>query len=218
MDGYAGAQFDTWYLIGEWFLGAIILLYILYPLLSFLAKKYEKCTSVLLALLFLLFLNWRMLSQNEFRNLFSCMFSFWLGIMIEKHKLYERRSLWIGSAIVSVVLCLFPITINFNLQCHLVGTAWFFLLFAIGQRVMKNGRCATVFNRVGRASYEIFLVHHVIIYFILGKCNPQNTVLSCAEMLAVALSIYAMAELMLKCYQIFVKRTVFDKFRRKDTV
>lgn len=39
MDGYLGYRFKTYYLIGEWFLGSIIIIYFLYPLLSYLVHK-----------------------------------------------------------------------------------------------------------------------------------------------------------------------------------
>ena len=36
MDGYLGTVIPTFYLLGEWFLGFIIIIYILFPLLSYL--------------------------------------------------------------------------------------------------------------------------------------------------------------------------------------
>lgn len=39
MDGYLRYRFKTYGLVGEWFLGSIIILYILYPLLSWIMNK-----------------------------------------------------------------------------------------------------------------------------------------------------------------------------------
>lgn len=39
LDGYLGQIFKTYHLNGEWFLGAIIIIYIIYPLLSWLMNK-----------------------------------------------------------------------------------------------------------------------------------------------------------------------------------
>ena len=39
MDGYLSYRINSYYLIGEWFLGAIIIIYFLYPFLSWLMNK-----------------------------------------------------------------------------------------------------------------------------------------------------------------------------------
>lgn len=39
MDGYLYYRLPAYYIVGEWFFGAIILLYLLYPLINFLARK-----------------------------------------------------------------------------------------------------------------------------------------------------------------------------------
>ena len=38
MDGYLAGAVPTWYILGEWFLGAIILCYVLYPLIVYCFK------------------------------------------------------------------------------------------------------------------------------------------------------------------------------------
>ena len=39
LDGYLSYRIDTYYLVGEWFLGAIIIIYIFYPLLLWIISK-----------------------------------------------------------------------------------------------------------------------------------------------------------------------------------
>ena len=47
MDGYLSAYTRSFYLIGEWFIGCIILIYLLFPLLRMGMKKYPKTFFVL---------------------------------------------------------------------------------------------------------------------------------------------------------------------------
>lgn len=39
LDGYLSYRIETYYIVGEWFLGAIIIIYVLYPLLLWLMRK-----------------------------------------------------------------------------------------------------------------------------------------------------------------------------------
>lgn len=55
MDGLLADIFNTWYLVGEWFVGCIVLLYLLFPLLR-LAVRRAPGLSLLCAVLFALFL------------------------------------------------------------------------------------------------------------------------------------------------------------------
>lgn len=86
MDGYLAGLFPTWRLIGEWFIGAIVIVYLLYPLI--LSAINKKCIefSLIISLLFLITDNWSMLGQNPYRNIFSLLLSFVLGILIIKYK------------------------------------------------------------------------------------------------------------------------------------
>ncbi|MBQ3786046.1 MAG: acyltransferase [Lachnospiraceae bacterium] len=80
---------STYYLLGEWFLGAIIFLYLLFPLVRFLFMPHEK-TGVAIRWVFTLILT-VIFSMNLYRdwfhisdgkNLISCLMSFWLGMLV----------------------------------------------------------------------------------------------------------------------------------------
>ena len=103
MDGYISKQVDTWYTIGEWFIGAILICYILYPFLLYFIKTSEAAVIITLISLFLIFLDWRMLNQNSFRNIFSCLISFVLGIIFVKYKLYSDQYLRYASGVLVMI-------------------------------------------------------------------------------------------------------------------
>ena len=83
---------STYYLLGEWFLGAIIFLYLLFPLVRFLFMPHEK-TGVAIRWVFTLILT-VIFSMNLYRdwfhisdgkNLISCLMSFWLGMLVMEY-------------------------------------------------------------------------------------------------------------------------------------
>ena len=47
MDGYLSYLIPNFYIIGEWFLGAIILIYILFPVLRYLSNRYPRTYIIL---------------------------------------------------------------------------------------------------------------------------------------------------------------------------
>ena len=55
-DGYLAANVPTFYILGEWFLGCIILFYVLFPLLRTGVNKYPKATVVVTAMIYLAFI------------------------------------------------------------------------------------------------------------------------------------------------------------------
>ena len=60
LDGYLFYfKFKTYYLIGEWFLGAIIILYIIYPLLSWLMHKNIIIFNSIIIILYFLMLSYQ---------------------------------------------------------------------------------------------------------------------------------------------------------------
>lgn len=52
MDGYLSNYGPNFYLIGEWFLGCLIFLYILFPVLRFGVKKYPYVTAIIILLIY----------------------------------------------------------------------------------------------------------------------------------------------------------------------
>ena len=80
MDGYMSYRYTpNYYFIGEWFLGALILLYLCYPLLTWCMEHAKILTTLVLLGGFasLYFTDFFMISKE--RNLITCLLAFWLG-------------------------------------------------------------------------------------------------------------------------------------------
>lgn len=189
MDGYISKQVDTWYTIGEWFIGAILICYIAYPYLLHFIKTSEAAVVAVSMSFFLIFLDWRMLNQNSFRNIFSCLVSFILGMMFVKYKLYSDKHLRYVSGVLIIIFILFPLNINENLLSHAVGVLLFFSLFEVGVSTMKT-RVSGFIYRISAMSYEMFLIHHVIILTVVRIYKPANIVSSVILFIVVVLITY----------------------------
>lgn len=161
-------------LLGEWFLGAIILLYILYPFLLKLLK-YPIIASVGIVVLYI----WQIYTdvfeiESKF-NLISCIISFWFGILFIKYYIQIEKLVNNRKSLIALFLCFMALlfipfeVLGVNLICHVMGIFLFLILFFGGTRDTGKGILKKIMLLVGKLSYPIFLVHHRIIYQVVSK-------------------------------------------------
>ena len=84
VDGYFSSAFNTYYIIGEWFLGALIMLYLIYPLLRILMEKAWVALLTGSLVLFLLTADMTLMAVSPLANLPACLISFVAGMAFER--------------------------------------------------------------------------------------------------------------------------------------
>lgn len=171
MDGYLNDHFpQTYYIIGEWFLGALVCLQILYPLMAWCMKRCKIPVTLSLCA-GTLFLHWNPAFFNfqRERNLIVCLFAFWLGMLfIERREILS--SVWVTAAFGSVALFLIFVKTPFDpfLCAQFISIGLFLLLYHAGRLIMKIKILNQFFSYTSRISYPIFLLQHVTMGQILG--------------------------------------------------
>lgn len=163
---------NTCYLVGEWFLGAIIIIYLLYPLLSlFIIKNnYLIITFVFLINVFMYKTNFFIIPKSK--NIISCLTSFYFGVITIKYKyfFFGNYIILLISFIILLSLSIFNIT-SFFFVLQIQGYCLYILLINIGQYIMQT-KLNIIFKEISILSYNIFLFHHYIILDILHIINP----------------------------------------------
>ena len=112
MDGYFSYRCAGSYILGEWFLGAIVLLYLLYPLLAgALENKFARAAvSAVLPLASVLVIRhgWFGIYYGIYglHNLWLCAFCFWYGMLLEKaHARFVRLNRLLPLAGAALLAC-----------------------------------------------------------------------------------------------------------------
>jgi len=165
LDGYFKYLHPNYYLLGEWFLGAIIIIYCLFPLINVLYKKHIVLTSILLLLLYVFNLSTDFFVIKHFENLITCLTSFWIGMIIVNHKkIFTQQFLNYILIIICLLLILVNIKLNYVVSVNLLGVLLFILFMNYSNIIMTNIFIRKVVTIISKYSYPIFLVHHVIIY------------------------------------------------------
>ena len=174
MDGYLVYNTNTYHIVGEWFLGAIILMYLLFPLIRWAFLKNKWVTVVGALMLYLVFYGKTITNASPFWTVSSCLISFCMGILFMeyKSKIISLPGLLLA-AMGYVLLNVVKIPLHANAAYHLSGICLFILLYALGEKTIVQPPLEKIFRALSRLSYPIFLVHHVILRVILLFWQPE---------------------------------------------
>lgn len=180
VDGYFMYRGLNYYTVGEWFLGAIIMLYVLYPLLQWCMRRIPVLSTVVIVLLFGLnvargmipafagYNAWVQISDNI--NLITCLLSFWTGmLLIRADRRLTHPAIVIPAIIVGVVIMTIPLPVSTLILSPILAVCFYITLLSIsvmldGQRDRSRLRgYDAIVKFFSRYSFAIFLVHHVVL-------------------------------------------------------
>ncbi len=174
MDGYLANVIPTFYKIGEWFIGCILLLYISFPLFLRAMKTYPILFE---SVTLILFVPWVLLGK-PIVDVEHCFITripeFLFGIMLAKYKnvLNLNRLGWIT---------IFPLLILFFIPLHLeqpfsdflAGTCLFPVLFWL-LHFIRNPLMCNAEMYLGKLCYAVFLIHHVTLEILFRPWLIEN--------------------------------------------
>ena len=177
MDGYvSNANIPTFYILGEWFLGFIIIFYIIFPVLRKCVLFYPKITGCIVMFLYGISILYYDLDfpQNMFMpvRLPELMFGMYFQRYIDMKKINWKVALAAG--LILVFNTLFSPTYNENIQTTYVGIASFLLLIYLSNFADHSMIIKAFCNVLCKYSYPIFLVHHYIIAYFMGLFDLNN--------------------------------------------
>ena len=167
MDYYLGGEVPTYAIVGEWFTGAIIILYLIFPVLLFLYKKQKSYLFTTIIIYSLYLITWYvhpLPHPANVESIFSDLLYFWLGMMMVKEA--EKIDKIDNLLLIALIVPLLLVHNSWDaLTSSLVGAI---LIWIIARRVPANVyKNNKIFQIVSKYSYVIYLIHHQIIYLIL---------------------------------------------------
>lgn len=169
-DGYLMENTATFYILGEWFLGCIILMYIVFPVLKKGVITFPKATASLLLILGVLSVYFNPTAFPTAKFLFTRLPEFALGMYFIRYIKKVNLSLFLLSLIALILNTIIQPQINDNIQTAYVGICSFFVLVFIS-KYLKTSGIKKISMFISKYSYPIFLVHHVIIAGITSYFN-----------------------------------------------
>lgn len=176
MDGYASAfGVGTFYVLGEWFLGFIILFYIVFPLLRVGVNKMPIATVCIVLALYaatVAFFTFYQIPRVPSDILLTTRLPELVFGMIFV-KFIKKVPHWLA-AVSFVILAAQQLThiLKDNIAVTVVGIFAFLLLSYIGELVKTFKPLSACTKFISAYSYPIFLVHHVLIMQVFTVIYP----------------------------------------------
>lgn len=194
MDGYFLDWIPTFYMLGEWFLGALIMLYLLFPFYRMVMRrcKYILPTVFFVASVALVYYNPFPMAIDK--NLIVCSMYFVLGMLIEMLRESPRRAVRVGRRIAALIGVLvfvvafaldirgYCCSLNILHQVRFVLSMLFYLILMEAAEWVRSERFKNLIVAIGKHSYAYFLVHHVFLeryisHFSWVPMSGSNTLL-----------------------------------------
>ena len=173
-DGYVQWFHPTYFIIGVWFVGAIILIYLLYPLIN---KFFKLNTIVYLIILFVLYEVLRIKGPSATPidiNPVTCILSFSVGMALSTVKdfLFTWKA-FLVSGIISIPTLFIPIGLSHNTKELIIGWMLFVFMSNLGNRI-QSVKFHRVISTLSRLSYTIILIHLPVLHKILIGWNTDS--------------------------------------------
>lgn len=207
-DGYLSEIFPSFYILGEWFLGCIILVYLLFPLLRKMVNEHPKVLLLVTAVVYVCILLFYDLPLLQSKFVFTRVPEILMGMYFVKYIKKVRWPAALAALVVLIANWLIKPAWSQTLQTTYVGIATFLLLVFLSYFV-KFKFIEKPCSLVSKYSYAVFLVHHVIIYDMMGTFNLmelktiENYILFLAVSGVIGLFAYLLHRLH-KCVMAFV--------------
>lgn len=181
-DGYLsslGIHFPNFYILGEWFLGAIVLLYMIFPVLRWGVQKHPYICAAISAVLYIAC---AILYHGNFTKsciIFNRIPEMLFGMYFVRYIKKVNYKMAIISIIVLILNIICKPNWNSTIQTTYVGFASFLVLVYISTYIACSP-IKKICGIIGKYSYAIFLVHHVVMQeltksFDMANINKTNS-------------------------------------------
>ena len=176
LDGFLLYKIPNFYLLGEWFLGLIIIFYLIFPLLRYFFLKNAAITILICFLITLGVEEFYSFDMNITRFPLSRLLEFVFGMSLACFFYPDQKRLsnylWIGLAGISFFLvnrAKLPLLI-------VIGTGGLsvFVFLAYLSSLVDNYIFRRLIRFVSIYSFGAFLIHHVLIMGILGVLKNHH--------------------------------------------
>lgn len=186
LDGYLAPVTATFYKIGEWFLGVILLLYLIFPALLWCMESAARRRALAVCMAALA-VAWPLLCPAPFEaghtvlgRLPAFALGVWFGTLLKQNAPPPKR--WLAG--LAVCPLLWEDAIPRLAVLLVLAAVLFWLIYAAGQHI--PARFCPTLRRLAGWCYGVYLVHHVLLTLVFLRF-VQRFGLSLAGMLPVYL-------------------------------
>ncbi len=201
--------------IGEWFLGCLIMMYVLFPFLRILIIKRPYMTFAIATLYYALMIDkyydFKLLSTVPmFTNFTIKIYDFILGMFIARILVRIPPKAAIIGLIVNLFFAIYPRQLPGidNFQIVIQSVAAFLAFYGLESFLTKREKFNAVVAKLCAYSYEYFLLHHSVIIYMHMK--GMNTDFSNADILLLFITEIALTLALTFCLKFMTRQMEGD--------
>ena len=172
IDGYLSQWTSTFYLLGEWFLGMIIVVYAVFPLLRVCIKKYCICTLAVLYTLSAVFIRFQLMDCPANRIPFVCLFTVALGMAFVEKEIQIPTATLILSAACMFIFYYFAIPSLLPMRFNYLPYSIISCIIGLHKAKLPYWMNAVI-GKICKYSYPIFLLHHRLLFNMSERFRGQ---------------------------------------------
>jgi peptidoglycan/LPS O-acetylase OafA/YrhL len=190
LDGFLYYKIPNYYLVGEWFVGMILCLYIAFPILRALVLKSPRITIFIFVMVVIVldYCYGRLFEMAEIRNPLILAFPMIFGMVFSlKYHVLNKFWMLLFSLLATIYVCLFRIPIPYTLSVLLVSVVFFCTLVFLCEVISLDKIMSRPMEFIAKYSYPAFLVHHVLINWIISHFENKFSIVECWWMFAIIL-------------------------------
>jgi len=214
IDGYTSWKISNFYILGEWFLGFIIILYLCFPILIKAINKFPKALLIVTIIAYVITLQTYNSEMKIDLNLFARLTEFLFGMYFIKYIKKVKFPMFIVSFIASIILFFIKIDLQ-QMYLTTISGIFLFIVFVYIAQNIKSNRFKNPWETISKYSYAIFLIQHVVIIQVLSKFTTLSRIESycsfaiiCIAITLVSYELYKLNNVVIKSVKnIFINQT-----------
>ena len=164
--------------IGEWFLGCLVIMYLLFPLLRYLMEKQKVIFISVITVVWLVLVIWNPFVVVPHMNIYFKLYEFILGMFLAKVYKKVKKTILIATVPIILAFLVLPVAIPIPtaILITIFSMAVFMTILSFEPNLPKGGKLEGVLKICSKYSFELYLVHHVVIYDVTNWFvgNPFN--------------------------------------------
>ena len=174
MDGWLNEVIPTYALVGDWFVGCIVCIYLLFPLLH---KPMNKCPHITLGIYFLIFLLWEYIFPFDFSKKSSVIlrtFEVLLGMyFVKTDKRVSWKEILASFLLFGIIFGVRIKEISVYILVPIAGMSLFVILNYMAEKITIK-KIQKIAIWLSRYSFPIFLMHHFLLNMILSVIPTKS--------------------------------------------
>lgn len=164
MDGFLYYKIPNYYLVGEWFVGFILIMYVLFPFLRIGLLKRPLLTIITIFGGYIIAVTnyTTVFNIDIIHNPLTRLPEFLLGMLLVRYMEKVNIKLLLPSVIIAVYFFLFEVDIP-HIYRALIISSTLFMVFSTISHIIKRESIRRLFLFISKYSFPAFIIHHNLI-------------------------------------------------------